>query len=312
MKVVESPAFTLGMLAPKYWCIWLSFGLLAILVNIVPYRVLIKIGYGLGSIAQCVLKRRAKVAYRNFELSFPELKESEVSQLVKDTFRKTGLAVIETGMAWFWPDWRVKRHVHIQGQMELLAQEYAQRGVLVVCGHFLNLEMTARIFGLFAPGYGVYRAHSNPVYEFIQHRGRTRKGHKMIDRSDIKSMIRVLKTGKRLWYLPDHDYGAKSSVFVPFFGVEQAATTSGTGFLIDMSGCAVMSGVSIRKGRHYHLEISEDISSQFSRKEPVLAAKIMNQEIERMIEKDVSSWMWLHKRFKTRPEHSKGACYYSC
>ena len=208
-------------------------------------------------------------------------------------------------MAWFWPDWRVRRHVSIIGKEKILEQEKEGRGVLVICCHFLNLEMTARIFSLFAPGYGVYRANSNPVFEFIQHRGRTRKGHQMIDRHDVKSMVKVLKSGNRLWYLPDHDYGKKNAVFVPFFAVEEAATTTGSSFLIDMSKCAVMSGSSIRKGSHYTLEVGNDLSDEIPRRDAVTAAKVLNHEIERLINKGLSQWMWLHKRFKTQPESAQ-------
>lgn len=51
----------------------------------------------------------------------------------------------------------------------------------------------------------------------------------MLDRKDLKGMIKALKKGEVVWYAPDHDYGPRSSVFVPLFAVEQAATTSGTG-----------------------------------------------------------------------------------
>ncbi|WP_167753489.1 Kdo(2)-lipid IV(A) acyltransferase [Aliivibrio fischeri] len=305
MKTVPSPKFTWALLSPKYWLVWLSFSFLAVLVNVLPFVVLKRIGNGIGCLAKFCLKKRANVARKNLALCFPHYSQTEIERLVNENFKNTGLALIETGMAWFWPDWRVKRHISIIGQEKMLEKEQEGKGVLVLCCHFLNLEMTARIFSLFAPGYGVYRANSNPVYEFIQHRGRTRKGHKMIDRHDVKSMIKVLKSGNRLWYLPDHDYGRRNSVFVPFFAVQEAATTTGSSFLIDMTKCAVMSGTSIRTDNHYTLEIGDDISDDIPRRDAVTAANVLNREIERLIEKEPSQWMWLHKRFKTLPEDSE-------
>lgn len=305
MKTVPSPQFTWALLSPKYWLVWLSFAFLALLVNILPFMLLKKIGYGLGLVSKYGLKKRAFVARKNVALCFPNASQEEIETLVNKNFKNTGLALIEMGMAWFWPDWRVKRHISIIGQEKMLEKEQEGKGVLVVCCHFLNLEMTARIFSLFAPGYGVYRANSNPAYEFIQHRGRTRKGHQMIDRHDVKSMIKVLKSGNRLWYLPDHDYGRRNSVFVPFFAVQEAATTTGSSFLIDMTKCAVMSGSSIRTGNQYTLDIGDDISGDIPRRDPVTAATVLNKEIERLIEKEPSQWMWLHKRFKTLPEDSQ-------
>lgn len=305
MKTVPSPKFTWNLLSPKYWFLWGFFAVLAILVNVLPFFILKLLGSGIGKVFQLFLKKRGDIARKNLTLSFPHYSRLEIENIVQENFKNTGLAIIEMGMAWFWPDWRVRRHVSIIGKEKILEQEKEGRGVLVICCHFLNLEMTARIFSLFAPGYGVYRANSNPVFEFIQHRGRTRKGHQMIDRHDVKSMIKVLKSGNRLWYLPDHDYGKKNAVFVPFFAVEEAATTTGSSFLIDMSKCAVMSGSSIRKGSHYTLEVGNDLSDEIPRRDAVTAAKVLNHEIERLINKGLSQWMWLHKRFKTQPESAQ-------
>lgn len=302
MKTVPSPKFTFSLLAPRYWLVWSLFAVLAILVNVLPFTLLQKIGFGLGRLVQVVLKKRANIARKNFALCFPEYSANEIEALVTQNFKNTGMALIETGMAWFWPDWRVNKHAKIINKEGILEQEANGRGVLVVCGHFLNLEMTARVFSLFAPGYGVYRANSNPVYEFIQHRGRTRKGHQMIDRKDVKSMLKVLKKGNRLWYLPDHDYGVNNSVFAPFFAVPDAATTAGSSVLIDATRCAVMSGVTVRSNSTYQLEIGDDISHEVPRRNPQAAATLLNKEIEQMIRKDIAQWMWLHKRFKTRPE----------
>ncbi|AZL87135.1 LpxL/LpxP family Kdo(2)-lipid IV(A) lauroyl/palmitoleoyl acyltransferase [Aliivibrio salmonicida] len=305
MKTVPSPKFTWNLLSPKYWFLWGFFAVLALLVNVLPFFILKLLGSGIGKVFQLFLKKRGDIARKNLTLSFPHYSRLEIEKIVQENFKNTGLAIIEMGMAWFWPDWRVRRHVSIIGKEKILEQEKEGRGVLVICCHFLNLEMTARIFSLFAPGYGVYRANSNPVFEFIQHRGRTRKGHQMIDRHDVKSMVKVLKSGNRLWYLPDHDYGKKNAVFVPFFAVEEAATTTGSSFLIDMSKCAVMSGSSIRKGSHYTLEVGNDLSDEIPRRDAITAAKVLNHEIERLINKGLSQWMWLHKRFKTQPESAQ-------
>ncbi|NOH80286.1 LpxL/LpxP family Kdo(2)-lipid IV(A) lauroyl/palmitoleoyl acyltransferase [Vibrio sp. RE86] len=309
MKIVQSPPFSIQMLLPQYWPVWLAFGVLYVVVNILPYCILRKLGEGIGKVAFLLMKRRRFIAKRNLMVCFPQYSEQECERLVVQNFGYTGMALIETGMAWFWPEWRIKRIVSIVGKEKMLAQQEAGRGVLVICSHHLNLELTARIFSQFALGYGVYRPNSNPVYEFIQHRGRTRKGHKMIDRKDIKSMLKVLKNGHRLWYLPDHDYGPESSVFAPFFGVVDAASTAGSSMLIDASKCAVISGVTVQSEGHYTLNIGSDLSSQFERRDPIKTASILNKELEGMISRDIPAWMWLHKRFKTRPEGE--VCIYS-
>ncbi|MGR5232939.1 LpxL/LpxP family Kdo(2)-lipid IV(A) lauroyl/palmitoleoyl acyltransferase [Vibrio rotiferianus] len=300
MNIVSTPKFNMSYLKPKYWPVWIGFGLLALIVNLLPFSLLRSIGFTIGDLARKVLKSREKVARTNLQLCFPNSLSEEIDALVKMNFKNAGMAIIETGMAWFWPDCRVKRHSAIKNSDYLLNEERNNRGVIVVCAHFFHLEMTARIFSTFAPGYGVYRPHSNPAYEFIQHWGRTRKGHQMVDRKDMKSMIRVLKAGNRLWYLPDHDYGNNGSVFAPFFGVE-ANTVAGTAALAKMSKCAVISATSIRTDNTYNLVVEPDFSKEIPR-DPVDAATVVNRHIERMIMKGVAQWMWLHKRFKTTPD----------
>ncbi|SNX48279.1 Lipid A biosynthesis lauroyl acyltransferase [Vibrio thalassae] len=302
MNIVKRPQFSMRMLAPKYWGIWCAFGLLAVIVNVLPYPLLRVLGTGTGLLAKKILKKRSHVAAQNLALCFPNYTPQQRDLILRNTFKRTGMALFETGMAWFWPDWRLRRISSVVDRETLLQQEDAGRGTLVVCSHHLNLEMTASIFGQFAQGFGVYRPHSNLVYEFIQHRGRTRSGHQMIDRTDVRTMLRVLKKGYRLWYLPDHDYGHHNSVFAPFFAVQHAAVTAGPSVLIDATNCAVISGVTVLEDNHYTLHIGKDLSPQIPRRDPETTAKVLNKELEVMIKRDIPAWMWLHKRFKTRPE----------
>jgi len=310
MSKFQAPTFKLALLHPKYWPIWLAVGLLAITVLVLPYKLLLRLGRGLGYVVIKLAKSRVTIVQRNLQLAFPNMTYIERQNLSEENIKNTGLAIIEMGIAWFWPNWRFKKHLVINNNDEILALEKAGRGVLLVAVHALNLEITARAFTLFAPGYGVYRPHSNPAYNFIQHWGRTHHGNKMVDRKDVKGMLRVLRNGGRLWYLPDQDYGYEHAVFVPFFGVEDAATTSGTSVLVDASKCAVITASSFRQGDTYTLEIDNDISRDFPRRAPEGAARVMNRSLEKVILRGLDQWMWLHRRFKTMPDNqNKGIRY---
>ena len=105
------------------------------------------------------------------------------------------------------------------------------------------------------PGIGVYRPNDNPLIDWLQTWGRLRSNKSMLDRKDLKGMIKALKKGEVVWYAPDHDYGPRSSVFVPLFAVEQAATTTGTWMLARMSGACLVPFVPRRKpdGKGYQL-----------------------------------------------------------
>jgi KDO2-lipid IV(A) lauroyltransferase len=254
MSKHQAPQFSIALLHPKYWGVWFGFGLLFATVTVLPYKMTYKLGRGLGLLGLKMGKSRSHVARRNLELAFPKMEAKEREEIIIENFKNSGLAIFETAMAWVWPEWRINKHFSFENTQHMLDLEKEGRGVLVVCVHALNLELTARAFTFFSPGYGVYRPHNNPAYDFIQYWGRTNNGNQMIDRKDIKGMLRVLRKGGRLWYMPDHDYNRNKSVFVPFFAVPDACTTVGSDILISASKCAVVTASGFRTYNNYHLQ----------------------------------------------------------
>ena len=302
--MTQLPKFTAALLHPRYWLTWSGIGLLWLIVQL-PYPVIFRMGKGLGRIAQQFMKRRARIAYRNLELCFPQMSESERHDMVVKNFESVGMGLMETGMAWFWSDKRMARWTEVAGTgMEPVHTLQAnQTGVLLIGVHFLTLEIGARMFGMQAPGIGVYRPNDNPVIDLIQTNGRMRSNKSMIDRKDLKGMIRALKSGEVVWYAPDHDYGPQSSVFVPFFAVEEAATTTGTWMLARMSKAAIVPFVPRRKpdGSGYQLIMLEpELAPPLIDAETT--ARWMNAIVEKCIMLAPEQYMWLHRRFKTRPQ----------
>ena len=250
-----------------------------------------------------LMKRRAKIAYRNLELCFPEMSEAERQQLAVKNFESVGMGVIETGIAWFWPTARINRWMDASGLEHIRAVQDSGRGVLLIGIHFLTLEMGARMFGIHNPGIGVYRPNDNPVIDLLQTWGRMRSNKDMIDRKDLKGMVRALKNGEIIWYAPDHDYGPRASVFAPLFAVKDAATTSGPWMLAKMSKACVVPFVPRRKpdGKGYELIIlPPECTPPLDDAETT--ATWMNKVIEQCIMMAPEQYMWLHRRFKTRPE----------
>ncbi|WP_278182873.1 Kdo(2)-lipid IV(A) acyltransferase [Vibrio misgurnus] len=300
----SKPQFSYALLHPKYWGVWLGFGLLALLVNLLPYALLLNIGRSIGQFSMRFGQQRVRVARRNLELAFPEMSQAEIDTFVLENFKNTGAALIETGITWFWPTWRFKRILINQDTQ--VVRDHAQngKGVLLCCVHALNLEITARAFGVLGmSGYGVYRPHNNPAYDFIQHWGRSHNGNQLIDRKDVKTMIKVLRQGHRLFYLPDHDYGRNKSVFVPFFAVQQACTTTGTSILAYTSHCAIVLGSGFRNAQgRYEIIADTSIEADYPQKDETAAAAYMNKFVEQLILRAPEQWMWLHKRFKTMPD----------
>lgn len=300
--MIKSPSFKKSFLQPKYWLTWFGIGLLYILV-LLPYPVIYWLGTRLGRFSKVFLKKRVQIAERNLELCFPQMPKSEREALVNKNFESVGMGLFETGMAWFWPEWRVKRWFKVSGLEHIQKVKDSGQGILLIGIHFLTLELGARIFGIYNPGVGVYRPNDNPVMDWLQTWGRLRSNKFMIDRKDVKGMIRGLKAGEIIWYAPDHDYGPRKSVFVPLFAVDKAATTTGTYILARTSHPALIPFTPKRlpEAKGYELIISPPIAD-FPVDNEENTAKAMNKVIEQEILRAPDQYMWLHRRFKTRPE----------
>lgn len=302
--MTQLPKLSRALFYPRYWLTWLGIGVLYAVV-LLPYPLLYHFGNGLGRLAMRFMKRRVAVARRNLELCFPAMPEAEREALVKNNFASVGMGLIETGMAWFWPDWRIRRWFNVRGLEHLTRAKTARRGVLLIGMHFLTLELGARILGIHHPGIGVYRPNDNALLDWLQTRGRMRSNKNMIDRHDLKGMIRALKSGEIIWYAPDHDYGPKTSVFAPFFAVPDAACTRGSYMLIRAANPAVIPFLPRRlpHGKGYEVIVMPDAQDGPAVDEVTTATKI-NKLVEHNVLLAPEQYMWLHRRFKTRPPGS--------
>ncbi|MFD0706011.1 lipid A biosynthesis lauroyl acyltransferase [Photorhabdus luminescens] len=300
--MIQAPSFQRSLLHPRYWPTWFGICLLYLLV-LLPYPVIYWIGTRLGRFSMRFLKKRAKVAERNLELCFPDMSQEKRDALLIKNFESVGMGIFETGMAWFWPDWRVERWFKVTGRENIQKIQTTGQGIIVIGIHFLTLELGARILGLLNPGIGVYRPNDNPVMDWLQTWGRLRSNKYMLDRKDVKGMIRCLKNGEIVWYAPDHDYGPRKSVFAPLFAVEHAATTTGTSILVRLADPAMIPFTPRRlpEGKGYELIIQPAVAG-FPKDDEVKAAAFMNKVVEQEILQAPDQYMWLHRRFKTRPK----------
>ncbi|SUT86498.1 lipid A biosynthesis lauroyl acyltransferase [Actinobacillus ureae] len=305
------PPFEWRFLHLRYWGLWLGLGLFKLILCL-PYPALVVVGKGLGKLFAklCFGKRRMRIARRNLELCFPQYSAEQIQTILDKNIESVGMAIIETGMAWFWSDKRILKWSKIEG-LEHLKNQPEGAGILFVGVHFLTLEMGARIVGLHHQGVGVYRPNDNPLLDWIQFRGRVRSNKAMLDRKDLRGMIRALKAGETIWYAPDHDYGRKNSVFVPFFAVPEVCTTAGSRMLLRSAPNTVVVPFSpIRNDDFsgYTVKISPAVDFSECENELDTATK-MNKVVEAEILKSVSQYMWLHRRFKTRPQEADKSLY---
>ncbi len=298
--------FTSQLLYPKYWLTWFGFGVWYA-TSLLPYSLQMTLGKGLGGLFFRLVKRRRAIALRNVELGFPDKTQHERVELVKGVMASTGMAFFETGMAWFWSKRRLDGIYTIEGVEHLEQAQTEGVGVILMAFHFTHIDIGAKLLGRRVSIDGTYRPHNNPVYDWVQQGGRERhsKGGTAIPRGDVRAMVKALRAGRTIWYAPDQDYGANHSIFVPFFGVE-AATVTATSQLARLGKARVIPFTQTRKpdGSGYHLVVYPPFSD-FPSKDEVADTLRINQFVEARILEQPEQYLWVHRRFKTRPEGSE-------
>jgi KDO2-lipid IV(A) lauroyltransferase len=152
----------------------------------------------------------------------------------------------------------------------------------------------------------MYRQHENPLYEAMVKHSRERHLQMIISRKDMRGMVRALREGTVVWYATDQDFGRKNMVFAPFFGV-QTATLVMTSKLAKLSGAPVVPFFSQRleDDSGYQLTLLPALTD-FPSGDEVADATRINAIIETQVRKAPDQYLWLHRRFKTRPPGEPG------
>jgi len=305
-----APTFQWAFLSPKYWLTWSTL-IPLYLLSWLPLIIQLKIGAGIGAFLGKLMKRRRKIADKNLQLCFPNMPQDEREKLVSKNFENAGIALFESGMSWWWPSWRANKICHIKGQ-ENIDQALADgKGVFLLFFHVLPLEMMGRVLG--EKGYpcvGFYRPHNNKLLEWVQYRGRCRSNKYMIGKRDVKGLLKSLSNGEVSVYLPDHDYGRNRSVFVPFFAVNQAATTTGTEIFASHKN-AVTIPTKMRRlegTQGYEIEFLPALVD-YPAEDKETSAKMINNWVEEAVLDNMEQYMWVHRRFKTRPDPDAPSLY---
>lgn len=256
------------------------------------------VGRGLGLVLWWTLRSRRRVARRNIALCFPELDTVAHERLVRASFRSIGLGGYEFVRAWWGPP--IHEPYVLEGLEHMELARAAGRGVLLLSGHFMTLELCGRMLCRHFPLAGMYRRHKQPALEQAVKQGRLGYADAMFAREELRAAVKYVKRGGVLWYAPDQDMRGKDAVFAPFFGIE-ASTITATHQLAKLTGAAVMPFFHRREpDGSYRLRIGPPLED-FPGDDPVADTARVNALIEAMVREAPDEYLWIHKRFKTHP-----------
>ncbi|GAB3734649.1 LpxL/LpxP family Kdo(2)-lipid IV(A) lauroyl/palmitoleoyl acyltransferase [Luteimonas pelagia] len=287
--------------APRHWPAWAGIGAMALLARL-PWPLQRALGRGLGVLLRVLLPRRREIARRNLELCFDALPAPAREHLLREHFAALGTGVFEFARAWWGSVAPLHRGLRVEGLDHLEAARAGGRGVIVVSGHFTTLESCGRMLcerGV--PLAGMYRPHASPAMEWAVKRGRLRYAVAMFAKRELRPAVKHLRQGGLLWYAPDQDPSRGDSVYVPFFGQPAHSLTS-THQLARMSGAAVLAFTHFRRpDGGYTLRLSPPFDGFPSDDAEADTARVM-AAIEAMAREAPAQYLWIHRRFKRRPD----------
>ena len=266
------------------------------------------IGRTIGRAALGLLPRSRKRIHDHLEIAFPDLDESQRNALARGCARHFGSMLAEVAWMWHAQPQDVEDFCELKGAENYFEALNEERGAIFATAHCGNWELlSARLPIAGVPLTSAARELDDPRLDHLVTAMRSRFGTEIILRGPAagKQMVRALAGNRVAALLIDQDIRNIPGVFVPFFG-QPAWTPSGAAMLAIRRRCPVMPGFIHRRPDGTHLaEIHPPLpipvdGSLEDRVEELTAAA--TAVIERQIRAHPEQWVWMHRRWRTRPD----------
>jgi KDO2-lipid IV(A) lauroyltransferase len=292
-----APALPARLYGPRYWPTWIGVGLIRLL-GVLPYRLQMALGTGLGRIAWCFARRDRRIAHINIRLCLPELDERARRRLVREHFGSLGRALLETALVWWASDRRLRRFVRVEGLEHLQKALARGRGAILLSAHFTTLEMGARALCMNGPTAIMYQTPRNALVAALSLRRRAMHARRAISSDNVRELLQSLKSNLPVWYAPDQRDEGRSGELVPFFGIP-ALTNVATSRIARISGAPVLPYFPERLagGAGYCMRILPALEP-FPSEDAVGDAARFHALIEAHVRRCPAQYLWTYKRFK--------------
>ncbi len=259
-----------------------------------------RLAAAIGDLLWWVVVPRRRITLTNLRLCFPALSEQQRLHIARRCFRNIARSGLDRSVLSRGEAATVEQYVKVDGLKHL--QAAAGKPLILIAPHFVGLDAGGIRFNTLMRGISIYSKQTNAVWDAWLFRARQRFNDPVLvarQGADMRTVMRSVKDGLPLYYLPDMDLGAANSIFVSFFGVP-AATIPMVPRIARIIGAQVMMAVTEMTEDGYVLHFEppwldfpgESIEADTAR---------MNREIERWVVKMPDQYLWTHRRFKTRP-----------
>ncbi len=287
-----------------YWFVWLLVRGLGLL----PRPLARRVGAGIGRVAYVALPRLRRVGERNLTLAWPEMTAAERIRLLRELYRSLGWLLAEFCLMRRYTPESTQKFIRYEGLENYLAAREEGRGVLIITGHLGAWELSSFYHSLMGyPMSMVIRRLDNARVDRFVNSIRCLHGNRVLHKDDFaRGLIAAMRRGESVGILMDTNMTPPQGVFVPFFG-RPACTASGLARVAQKTGAAVLPGFLLweEAEKKYVLHFGERIelaNTGDAEADAVTNTARFTAAIESYIRKYPSQWLWVHRRWKTRPE----------
>jgi Kdo2-lipid IVA lauroyltransferase/acyltransferase len=291
----------------EYFAAWTGLNLLGIL----PRRAARLAGASFAAMVYSLQPRLRRIANFNLQIAFPEWNERQRAAVIREMVRQIGWMIGEFSQFPKYTRETIENIVTIDGPENFAAAQSRGRGVLFLTGHMSAWELAPFAHALYGhPLHFLVRPIANRRVDGLINRYRCLSGNQPIDKNRAaRAIFKALADGGTVGILSDHNTSPDEGVFVDFFGVP-ASTTSGLARIALRTDAAVVPGFLCwdEKAARYRLQFApavelvrtanedDDVRENTAR---------FNRVIETYIRAHPGQWLWIHKRWKTRPAGEK-------
>lgn len=296
----------------REWLEYIGLRLLVAFIGFLPRPLARSVGAGIGDIAWHALGRLRKVGMRNLEIAFPERHVRDRVRILRSVYRTLGWQLAEFCLMPGATRTSAERLFRYEGLDNYLAARAKGKGVLVLTGHLGAWELSSFFHSLMGYPMGmVIRRLDNPLVDDFVNRIRCLHGNRVLHKDDFaRGLLGAMHRGETVGILMDTNMTPPQGVFVPFFGVE-ACTASGLARIAQHSHAAVVPGFLLwdKTEQRYILHFGPELDlvrTGDPQADAMANTALFNATLESWIRRYPEQWLWVHRRWKTRPEGQQG------
>lgn len=289
-------------LHPRTWGWWLFVGVVWVLFRPISISTSRSWGKKLAPVIKWISPRRFNVIRLNLELVFPDMDTNERESLAMRNLEETIAGYFEVAYILLTGYSSITSNCEIRGREALDSALATGKNVLLIGAHFTCLESCGCALGLDAPVDIVHRRQNAVVGNYLIVKHRKRIYASVIDRDDRVGLVKAFadKTRQRIvWMGPDQDMGHQRSVFVPFLGVEKAATLKSTSRIATRYDMTAVFVEFSYQHKNPNWIVQYRPIENFPSGDQIADATTLNRVIGDAVERKPEQYYWIHRRFKS-------------